>query len=124
MPARSKNNYKKNRLQLQGVISMNLGRTIMKKTQIKPFIIGLGASVALSVSVIPVASAASDTLSSQKLSSGYQLADNHMGQDSNNGQGEKKSMKDHQGKCGNGECKDKTKEKGGDGKCGAGKCGS
>ncbi len=93
----------------------------MKKIQskIKPMLVAVGAGMALSLASITSVQAASSNFSTDKLSSGYNIAGNHGG-DKADGH-----------KCGHGKCGHDKKnghdknghDKNGGGKCGHGKCG-
>ncbi|MEW6413640.1 MAG: hypothetical protein AB1482_00115 [Pseudomonadota bacterium] len=78
----------------------------------------LGTAFAAGMAAAPVASAAENPFALTGLSSGYQVADNHMAKPAEGKCGGKKEtdMKAKEGKCGN-----TAKMK--DGKCGEGKCG-
>jgi len=84
------------------------------KKSLKPLLIAIGAGVAISLSSIPIANAASNSNNFQtdKLSSGYKLAGSNGGD------------KAKDGKCGAGKCGAQKQGKAKDGKCGAGKCGA
>ena len=79
----------------------------------------LGTAFAAGMAAAPVASAAENPFALTGLSSGYQVADNHMAKPAEGKCGGKKEtdMKAKEGKCGN-----TAKMK--DGKCGEGKCGA
>ena len=69
----------------------------------------IGAGLALGTMT-----ATASSFSTDKLSSGYNLAENHV----------EPMQKSVDGKCGAGKCGENKMAKGADGKCGAGKCGA
>jgi uncharacterized low-complexity protein len=99
-----------------------------KKSMKKPLAAAIGAAFVTSLSAAPVAQAGSDNpFAASSLSSGYQVASNHMEGKCGEGKcgGKKKVEKKSEGKCGEGKCGGKKKvEKKSEGKCGEGKCGA
>ena len=79
----------------------------------------VGSAFVASMAAAPIASAAENPFALTGLSSGYQVADNHVAKPVEGKCGGKKEadMKAKEGKCGN-----TAKMK--DGKCGEGKCGA
>ncbi|MEE9331415.1 MAG: hypothetical protein V3U89_04205 [Methylophilaceae bacterium] len=80
----------------------------------KTIALAVGGAFALSLGTAAIAATA-NPFEIKTLSSGYQVADNHV---------EKGAEKAKDGKCGEGKCgAEKGAEKAKDGKCGEGKCG-
>ncbi|MBD3610145.1 MAG: hypothetical protein HUJ30_06315 [Gammaproteobacteria bacterium] len=112
----------------------------MKKTNLKPVSLAVGAAFAASIAAAPVANAVENPFSMNELSSGYKLASNHMegncgsnkGKEGNCGGnakeranegncGSKQMGKGKEGNCGGNNAK--PQKKANEGKCGEGKCG-
>jgi len=87
----------------------------MKKTQMTPLAVALGA--ALTMGAVSNTMAAENPFSSNSLESGYKVAMEGKCGEGKCG-GEKKAK---EGKCGEGKCGEEKKAK--EGKCGEGKCG-
>ena len=90
-----------------------------KRTELKPFVVAVGAALAASTFSAPAANIESNPFEITNLPSGYMVADAHGEGKCGEGKcGEGKS--DTEGKCGEGKC---GEDKCGEGKCGEGKCG-
>ncbi len=100
-----------------------------KQSTIKPITAAVGAVLLAGIVAMPVANAASgNPFAAQALTSGYQVADNHMPAEGKCGEGkcggDKAEKKSAEGKCGEGKCGgDKAEKRSAEGKCGEGKCG-
>jgi len=103
------------------------------KSKLKPLSLAVGAAFATSMAISPMASAVENPFSANQLSSGYKMADNHMGKEGNCGGkkgkeancGSKKAKDASCGgnKAGESNCGAKPKKKASEGKCGEAKCG-
>lgn len=99
-----------------------------KKIASKTLASAIGATFITSLAAIPAVSAAENPFSAKPLSSGYQVADNHVKEGSCGGKkakkeascGGKKAKKE--GSCGDKKKEEKKGKK--DGSCGEAKCGS
>lgn len=95
------------------------------KSKLKPLSLAVGAAFATSLAISPMASAVENPFAMNQLSSGYKLADNHMGKEANCGANKAKTAKE--GNCGGkervkeGNCGSKVMPKGEEAKCGANK---